>query len=81
MWKCRPVKSLEIQPQDFQPSHRPWKSLRDSHIPTRTTIPLIINREHRTDPENCYLCPRIEVLPMFPVGQLDIRMHNAKSRK
>jgi hypothetical protein len=55
--------------QDFHPSHRPWKSLRDSHIPTRTTIPLIINREHRTDSEKCYLCPRIEVLPMFPVGQ------------
>jgi hypothetical protein len=44
MWKCRPVESLEIQPQDFHPSPRPWKSLRDSHIPTRTTIPRIICR-------------------------------------
>ena len=43
-------------PQDFHPSHRPWKSLRDSHIPTRPTIPLIINREYRTDSE--------KVLPM-----------------
>jgi hypothetical protein len=28
------VESLENQPQVFHPSHRPWKSLRDSHIPT-----------------------------------------------
>ena len=28
------VESPENQPQVFQPSHRPWKSLRDSHIPT-----------------------------------------------
>jgi len=44
MWECRPVESLEIQPQDFHPSPRPWKSLCDSHIPTRTTIPRIICR-------------------------------------
>jgi hypothetical protein len=56
MWKCRPEESLEIQQRDFHPSHRPWKSRRDSHIPTRTTIPLIINRERRTDSE--------KVLPM-----------------
>jgi hypothetical protein len=28
------VESLENQDQVFHPSHRPWKSLRDSHIPT-----------------------------------------------
>jgi len=43
MWKCRAVEGEEIQPQDFHASHRPWKSLRDSHIPTRTTIlPILI---------------------------------------
>ena len=41
-WKCRPEESLEIQRQDFHPSHRPWKSLRDFHIPTGSTIPFII---------------------------------------
>jgi hypothetical protein len=69
MWKCRPVESLEIQKQDFHPSHRPWKSLRDSHIPTCTTIPLIINPELRTLSEKCYPCPRIVLLPMFPAAQ------------
>jgi hypothetical protein len=58
MWKCRPVESLEIQPQDFHSSRRPWKSLRDSHIPTRTTIPLIIAKGLRTTSE--------KVLPMSP---------------
>jgi len=70
MWKCRPVESLEIQPQDFHPSPRPWKSLRDSHIPTRTTIPRIICWGIQDQPsEKCYPCSRIEVLPMFPAGQ------------
>jgi hypothetical protein len=59
MWKCRPVESLEIQRQDFHPSPHPWKSLRDSHIPTRTTIPLIICGE--TQDQNLR-----KVLPMFP---------------
>src|SRR5207248_858280 len=70
MWKWRPVESLEIQPQDFHPSPRPWKSLRDSHIPTRATISLIICRgtQDQTS-EKCYPCSRIEVLPMFPAGQ------------
>src|SRR5437764_3849203 len=69
MWKWRPVESLEIQPQDFHPSPRPWKSLRDSHIPTRATISLIICRgtQDQTS-EKCYPCSRIEVLPMFPAG-------------
>jgi hypothetical protein len=39
-WKCRSVESLEIQKQDFHPSHRPWKSPSDFHIPTGSTIPL-----------------------------------------
>ena len=35
------VESLENQDQVFHPSHRPWKSLRDSHIPTAsTTVPI-----------------------------------------
>jgi len=71
MWKCRPVESLEIQPQDFHPSPRPWKSLRDSHIPKRTTIPRIICWGIQDQPsEKCYPCSRIEVLPMFPAGHV-----------
>ena len=35
------VESLESQDQVFHPSHRPWKSLRDSHIRTAlTTVPI-----------------------------------------
>jgi hypothetical protein len=37
LWKCRAMESLENQDQVFHPSHRPWKSLRDSHIPTAST--------------------------------------------
>jgi hypothetical protein len=68
MWKCRSVESLEIQKQDFHSSHRPWKSLRDSHIPTRTTVPLYSLQDSEPTLKKCYLCPRIIVLPMFPVG-------------
>ncbi len=35
-WKCRTEESPENQTQVFRPSHRSWKSLRDSHIPTAT---------------------------------------------
>ena len=56
MWKCRTVESVEIQRHDFHSSHRPWKSLRDSHIPTRTANPFIIAGELRT--------ASAEVLPM-----------------
>ncbi len=35
-WKCRTEESPENQNQVFRPSHRSWKSLRDSHIPTAT---------------------------------------------
>ena len=37
-WKCRSVESQENQTQVFLPFHRPWKSLRDSHIPTASTM-------------------------------------------
>src|SRR5260370_4956994 len=71
MWKWRPVESLEIQPQDFHPSPRPWKSLRDSQIPTRASISLIICRGTQNETsEKCYPCSRIEVLPMFPAGHM-----------
>ncbi len=32
------MESLENQPQVFHPFHRPWKSLRDSHIPKGPTV-------------------------------------------
>src|SRR6185312_4657483 len=41
LWKCRAMESLENQRQVSHPFHRPWKSLRDSHIPTAsTTVPI-----------------------------------------
>jgi hypothetical protein len=43
------VESLENQPQVFHPSHRPWKSRRDFHIPTApTTNPIYLLRQTRT---------------------------------
>ena len=38
-WKCRAVENEENQPQVSLFSHRPWKSLRASHIPTAPTTP------------------------------------------
>ena len=35
------MESLENQTQVFHSSHRPWKSLRDSHIPTASTTAYI----------------------------------------
>ena len=35
-WKCRTEESPENRTQVFRPSHRSWKSLCDSHIPTAT---------------------------------------------
>ncbi len=34
LWKCRSVGNAENQSQVSPVAHRPWKSLRDSHIPT-----------------------------------------------
>ena len=34
LWKCRAVDAEENQNQVSLGDHRPWKSLRDSHIPT-----------------------------------------------
>ena len=34
LWKCRAVEALENREAVSHRSHRPWKSLRDSHIPT-----------------------------------------------
>src|SRR5260370_21781338 len=34
LWKCRCVDQEEHQTQVSLLAHRPWKSLRDSHIPT-----------------------------------------------
>ena len=36
-WKCRAVDAEENRRQVSLSAHRPWKSLRDSHIPTATT--------------------------------------------
>jgi hypothetical protein len=36
-WKCRAVDAEENQQQVFLRGHSPWKSLRDSHIPTAAT--------------------------------------------
>ena len=44
------MESLENQRQVFHPSHRPWKSLRNSHIPTASTTGLYIKRKAKTLP-------------------------------
>src|SRR5271170_5725967 len=68
-WKCRTVESLEIQKQDFHPSHPPWKSPKRFPHSHRHDDSSYDQSGARTNSEKCYLCPRIEVLPMFPVGQ------------
>jgi hypothetical protein len=45
-WKCRAVGNEENQNQVSLLSHRPWKSLRDSHIPT---APMMVPCENRTE--------------------------------
>src|SRR6185312_4929081 len=47
LWKCRSVESLENQKQVFHPSHRPWKSLRDSHIPTAAASHGKVESQHQ----------------------------------
>ena len=69
MWKCRPVESLEIQNRDFHPSPRPWKSLpRFPHSHTLDDSSYNQSERRTSSSIKCYPCPRIEVLPMFPVG-------------
>ncbi len=47
-WKCRAVDAEENQQQVSLSAHRPWKSLRDSHIPTAPmTIPLFDSDKKR----------------------------------
>ena len=48
LWKCRSVESQENQNQVFLASHRPWKSLRDSHIPTASTTMSLFTPKERT---------------------------------
>src|SRR3984893_15473049 len=43
---------MENQDQVFHPSHRPWKSLRDSHIPTALTTVPIYKDENQARPKN-----------------------------
>jgi predicted restriction endonuclease len=77
MWKCRAVEGVEIQIQDSHASHRPWKSLRDSHISTRTTIPPILFQGPDAIRKSvtyvlgskCYLCPR----PVIRFGTTTVR--------
>ena len=53
------MESLENLTQVFHPSHRPWTSLRDFHIPTASTMRLMYmlnaNRTHRTAERSPYL--------------------------
>ena len=52
MWKCRTVENEENQNQASLVFHRPWKSLRDSHIPTTpTTILPFPNQNQKTRKE------------------------------
>src|SRR5580658_906825 len=47
-WKCRTVGRVEIQNQDFHPSHRPWKSPPRFPHSHRLDDSLIINPERKT---------------------------------
>ena len=54
MWKCRAVENEENQNQVSLVFHRPWKSLRDSHIPTTPTTILPFpdqNQKTRKEPQ------------------------------
>ena len=52
LWKCRTVENEENQNQVSLVFHRPWKSLRDSHIPTTpTTILPFPNQNQKTRKE------------------------------
>ena len=55
------------QPQVFHSSHRPWKSLGDSHIPTASNLPLIYRETKQVRPKSPHL--RINDLE---VGQIKL---------
>jgi len=46
-WKCQAVDAEETQQQVSLSAHRPWKSLRDSHIPTAPTTSAFTSSERR----------------------------------
>jgi hypothetical protein len=47
-WKCRGVERVESHEAAFHPSHTPWKSLRDSHIPTATATAIVYLKTGRS---------------------------------
>ena len=66
MWKCRTVENEENQNQVSLVFHRPWKSLRDSHIPTTpTTILPFPNQNQKTRKE-----PQLRRKPQPPSSGL-----------
>ena len=69
MWKCRTVENEENQNQVSLVFHRPWKSLRDSHIPTtQTTILPFPNQNQKTRKE-----PQLRRKPQPPFFRLILR--------
>jgi len=54
LWKCRSVESVENQDQVSLSSHRPWKSLRDSHIPIASTTASLFTTKERTSDTTPY---------------------------
>jgi hypothetical protein len=56
-WKCRVVESEENQTAVSLPSHRPWKSLRDSHIPTASTIASLAIKKPNSERTHSYPPP------------------------
>ena len=67
MWKCRAVENDENQNQVSLVFHRPWKSLRDSHIPTTpTTILPFPNQNQKPERSPSYAespNPRLQAHP------------------
>jgi transposase InsO family protein len=48
LWKCRALEAEEKGSAVSPRSHRPWKSLRDSHIPTASTTTIHVHTQHKT---------------------------------
>jgi hypothetical protein len=49
LWKCRAEEAVENCSAVCHRSHRPWKSLRDSHIPTATANPIRMPIQPKTE--------------------------------
>jgi len=73
LWKCRSVESVENQDQVSLSSHRPWKSLRDSHIPIASTTASLFTTKERTSDTTPYSSGSSFNEKMLDAGQIGSR--------